>query len=114
LTRIEAFEDPGLAPAVREQVEIQAKYDGYIRRQLDEIRRSRRFEEQRLPEDFDYAGVRGLSHEVAQKLGEVRPETVGQASRIPGVTPAAVSLLLVHLKRRGLLAEDRLPEASGA
>jgi len=114
LTRIEAFEDPGLAPVVREQVEIQAKYDGYIRRQLDEIRRSRRFEEQRLPEDFDYAGVRGLSHEVAQKLGEVRPETVGQASRIPGVTPAAVSLLLVHLKRRGLLAEDRLPEASGA
>jgi tRNA uridine 5-carboxymethylaminomethyl modification enzyme len=114
LAAIDAFGAPGLEPSVQEQVEIQAKYDGYIRRQLDDIRRSRRFEEQRLPDGFDYASVHGLSHEVCQKLGESRPETVGQASRVPGVTPAAVSLLLVHLKKRGLLAGDQLPEASGA
>ncbi len=114
LAAVEAFEDPGLDAAVREQVEVQAKYDGYIRRQREEIQRSRRFEEQILPREFDYAGVRGLSHEVCQKLLESRPGTLGQASRIPGVTPAAVSLLLVHLKRRGLLAEDRLSEAGGS
>jgi tRNA uridine 5-carboxymethylaminomethyl modification enzyme len=80
---------------------VQAKYSGYIDRQQDEIERQRRHEEARLPEDIDYATVRGLSAEVRQKLKEARPETVGQASRVPGVTPAAVSLLLVHLKRHG-------------
>jgi len=114
LTGIDVFHDPGLHVAVQQQVEIQAKYDGYIRRQLDEIHRSRRFERQLLPDGFDYASVRGLSHEVCQKLTEIRPETVGQASRIPGVTPAAVSLLLVHLKRRGLLGNDDLAEVSDA
>ena len=88
-------------PAVAEQVEIQAKYSGYIARQQDEIARTRRHEDTRLPEDLDYAAVTGLSAEVRQKLATQRPATLGQAARIPGVTPAAVSLLLVHLKKRG-------------
>ncbi len=84
---------------VVEQVEIEAKYAGYIERQRDEVAKSSRHETLRLPEDFDYSTVRGLSVEVQQKLNQHRPETLGQASRISGVTPAAVSLLLVHLKR---------------
>ena len=86
---------------VAEQVEIQAKYAGYIDRQRDEIARQRRHEETRLPDDLDYHTVRGLSAEVREKLASHRPATVGQAGRIPGVTPAAISLLLVHLKKRG-------------
>jgi tRNA uridine 5-carboxymethylaminomethyl modification enzyme len=87
-------------PAVAEQVEIQAKYAGYIARQQAEIERSRAGEGLGLPEDFDYAQVRGMSAEVREKLLRHRPATLGQAARIPGVTPAAVSLLLIHLKRR--------------
>ena len=87
-------------PAVAEQVEIQAKYDGYIARQRVEVERNRALEATRLPAEFDYAEVRGLSKEVQQKLNSHRPETIGQAARISGVTPAAISLLLVHLKRR--------------
>jgi tRNA uridine 5-carboxymethylaminomethyl modification enzyme len=95
---------PGAGPAVdqadvAEQVEIQAKYQGYIDRQLDEVARSQAYEEVSLPAEIDYAQVRGLSIEVRQKLAAHRPETIGQASRISGVTPAAISLLLVHLKR---------------
>jgi tRNA uridine 5-carboxymethylaminomethyl modification enzyme len=91
---------PGEAdPQVAEQVEIQAKYAGYIERQRDEIERQRRHEQLALPPDLDYAQVQGLSREVSEKLGRHRPHTLGQAGRIPGVTPAAVSLLLVHLKR---------------
>jgi tRNA uridine 5-carboxymethylaminomethyl modification enzyme len=91
-------------PAVAEQVEIQAKYEGYIERQRDEVARRSEFESRPLPVDLDYRNVRGLSAEVQQKLNRHRPETVGQAARISGVTPAAISLLLVHLKRgfRGL------------
>jgi tRNA uridine 5-carboxymethylaminomethyl modification enzyme len=85
---------------VAQQVEIQAKYAGYVARQHEEIERHRRHEETRLPDDMDYTSVRGLSKEVQQKLTDHRPVTVGQAARISGVTPAAVSLLLVHLKRR--------------
>jgi tRNA uridine 5-carboxymethylaminomethyl modification enzyme len=84
---------------VAEQVEIKAKYSGYIERQKDEVARHLQHEEARLPQDLDYASVRGLSSEVQQKLNLHKPETVGQASRISGMTPAAVSLLLVHLKR---------------
>jgi tRNA uridine 5-carboxymethylaminomethyl modification enzyme len=96
---------PGIGPgvaeaAVAEQVEIQAKYAGYIARQHAEIERSRAGEAQALPEDFDYAGVRGLSTEVREKLSRHRPATLGQAARLPGITPAAVSLLLIHLRRR--------------
>jgi tRNA uridine 5-carboxymethylaminomethyl modification enzyme len=95
---------PGLGPGVgdprvAEQVEIQAKYAGYIGRQQDEIDRQRTQEAAGLPADFDFDRVRGLSSEVREKLKRVRPATVGQAARIPGVTPAAISLLLIHLKR---------------
>ena len=89
-------------PAVREQVEIAAKYSGYIVRQKDEVARQQAQESLELPEDVDYAAVRGLSKEAQQKLSQHRPATVGQASRIQGITPAAISLLLVHLKRRSL------------
>ncbi|MFV0476988.1 MAG: tRNA uridine-5-carboxymethylaminomethyl(34) synthesis enzyme MnmG [Parahaliea sp.] len=87
-----------------QQIQIQAKYAGYIDRQQEEIDRLRRFEHRRLPADMNYADVDGLSHEVRQKLEQVQPETLARASRIPGVTPAAVSLLLIYLKKRGLLA----------
>src|SRR6185437_16291740 len=86
---------------VRTQVEVRAKYAGYIERQQDEIERQRRNEETPLPEDLDYLQLTGLSHEVRQKLQQARPVTLGQAGRIPGVTPAAISILLVHLKKRG-------------
>jgi len=88
-----------LDAGVTEQVETQAKYEGYIERQRAEVARREEFESLRLPEDIDYQSVRGLSIEVQQKLNRHRPETVGQAARISGVTPAAISLLLVHLKR---------------
>lgn len=90
------------APEVVEQVEIQAKYHGYVERQKEEVEQSKASEELRLPADIDYAEVHGLSIEVRQKLSQQKPETIGQASRIQGVTPAAISLLLVHLKRRTL------------
>ena len=82
-----------------EQVEIQVKYQGYIDRQNEEISRRQTMEDLRLPQDIDYAKVKGLSAEVQQKLNLHRPETVGQASRISGITPAAVALLMVHIKR---------------
>ena len=95
---------PGGGEQVAEQVEITAKYAGYIDRQQDEIDRQLANENLRLPNDLDYSAVRGLSKEVQIKLTAQRPETLGQAGRISGVTPAAMSLLLVHLKR-GRLAE---------
>ena len=88
---------------VAEQLEIGVKYAGYIERQKDEIERLRRHEETPLPLDFDYSAIDGLSNEIKQKLSDSRPQTLAQASRIPGVTPAAVSLLLITLKKRGLL-----------
>ena len=95
---------PSIGPAVddaqvAEQVEIGVKYAGYLDRQRDEIERQQRNESTPIPPGFDFAGVRGLSAEVQQKLERVHPETVGQAQRIPGMTPAAISLLLVHLER---------------
>ena len=92
--------DERLCEQVKQQVEVQAKYSGYLKRQSEEIDRARRHEELCLPADIDYALVGGLSNEARQRLGDVRPETLGQAARIPGLTPAAVSLLLVHLKKR--------------
>jgi tRNA uridine 5-carboxymethylaminomethyl modification enzyme len=86
-------------PAVAEQVEIQAKYEGYIERQRAEVERSAALEARALPTELDYREVKGLSAEVQQKLNRHRPQTIGQAARISGVTPAAISLLLVHLKR---------------
>jgi tRNA uridine 5-carboxymethylaminomethyl modification enzyme len=87
-------------PAVREQVEIAAKYQGYIDRQADEVARSKGQENTKLPEDLDYRDIHGLPIEAQQKLNAHKPETIGQASRISGITPAAISLLLVHLKRK--------------
>jgi tRNA uridine 5-carboxymethylaminomethyl modification enzyme len=89
-----------LQDQVVEQVEIQAKYAGYIDRQRDEVERTRRAESIRLPRDLQYASVKGLSAEVSETLSRHRPDTIGQAGRIPGVTPAAVSLLLIHLKKK--------------
>ena len=97
---------PFAAPDVAAQVEIQAKYEGYIERQREEVARRADFESRALPADLDYREVRGLSAEVQQKLNRHRPETIGQAARISGITPAAVSLLLVHLKR-GFRALDK-------
>ena len=93
-------------PVVAEQVEIEIKYEGYISRQTDEIERLRRNENTALPIDMDYDVIGGLSNEIKQKLKEVRPETVAQASRIQGVTPAAISQVLVHLKKRELLRKQ--------
>jgi tRNA uridine 5-carboxymethylaminomethyl modification enzyme len=93
-------DDEHLAEQVKLQVDVQAKYSGYLKRQTDEIARQQRHEDLRLPQNMDYGDVGGLSNEVRQRLSDVRPETIGQAARIPGLTPAAVSLLLVHLKKR--------------
>lgn len=93
-------------PNVSDQVEIEIKYEGYISRQADEIERLRRNENTELPVDLDYDVIGGLSNEIKQKLKEVRPETVAQASRVQGVTPAAVSQILVHLKKRDLLRKQ--------
>jgi tRNA uridine 5-carboxymethylaminomethyl modification enzyme len=91
---------------VAEQVEVQAKYEGYIERQRAEVARRAQFEDRELPPELDYREVRGLSSEVQQKLSRHRPQTIGQAARISGITPAAISLLLVHLKR-GFRAADK-------
>ena len=88
-----------LEPSVIEQVEIQTKYRGYIARQKDEIARNEQQENTRLPADLDYAALSGLSREVQQKLNQQRPGTIGQAARIPGITPAAIAILLVHARR---------------
>ncbi|MEC4727187.1 tRNA uridine-5-carboxymethylaminomethyl(34) synthesis enzyme MnmG [Shewanella sp. D64] len=103
LMSLEGF-GPGLEdPRAAEQVQIQVKYSGYIQRQQDEIDKAVRHETTGLPLDLDYQEVPGLSNEVIAKLNDHKPETIGQASRISGMTPAAISILLVHLKRRGLL-----------
>ncbi len=102
LMQIEGF-GPGLdLPAAAEQVEIQIKYDGYIKRQLEEIKKTQKHENTLLPVDLDYSKISGLSNEVVAKLSNARPETIGKAARISGITPAAVSLLLVYLKKHDL------------
>ncbi|MEZ5657936.1 MAG: tRNA uridine-5-carboxymethylaminomethyl(34) synthesis enzyme MnmG [Burkholderiaceae bacterium] len=98
--------DPVWREQVVEQLEIAAKYEGYIDRQAQEVARQTRLEHLRIPADFDYRSVTGLSFEVRQRLSEQRPETVGHASRMPGVTPAAISLLLIMLKKRGNLPRE--------
>jgi tRNA uridine 5-carboxymethylaminomethyl modification enzyme len=95
----------GVDAAIGQQVEVEVKYEGYIARQRDEIERMHRQEGTAIPTDFDYGTVTGLSNEVRQKLGAACPETLGRAARVPGVTPAAVSLLLIHLKKRALQRE---------
>ena len=103
-----------LSESVLEQVEIGAKYSGYIDRQKDEVERAAHYEKLRLPLDFDYMQVAALSFEVRQTLQKHRPETLGQASRISGVTPAAISLLMVHLKKGGFKGFMTAEEATAA
>ena len=98
-------------PVVAEQVEVATKYAGYIDRQQEEIARREEQEGRALPPDLDYRTVRGLSTEASQQLDRHKPETVGQAARISGITPAAIALLLVHLKR-GLIASTRTSPGS--
>ncbi|MCB4437260.1 tRNA uridine-5-carboxymethylaminomethyl(34) synthesis enzyme MnmG [Alteromonas sp. McT4-15] len=98
---------PGLDdPIAAEQVEIQIKYAGYIARQMEEIAKTQRHENTLLPVDMDFSKISGLSNEVVAKLSEARPETIGKASRISGITPAAISLLLVYLKKHGMLRKQ--------
>lgn len=105
---IAQLDDVGMMePEVAQQIEIQAKYAGYIDRQREEIERLRRYEHTALPRDINYDAVDGLSNEVRQKLTDARPDTLARASRIPGVTPAAVSLLMIYLKRSGALGHAR-------
>jgi tRNA uridine 5-carboxymethylaminomethyl modification enzyme len=92
-----------LSELVQEQVEIQVKYEGYIKRQMDQIERFKRLEEVNFPEGFDFSSVIGLSTEVMEKLKKIKPYSLGQASRISGVTPAAISILMVNLKKQGYL-----------
>ncbi len=99
---------------VAEQIEISAKYSGYIDRQQEEINRLHHYENTVIPQQFDFAAVSGLSNEVKQKLLDAKPQTLARASRISGVTPAAVSLLLVHLKKQGLLRGRKLSEKTSA
>lgn len=107
LMQIASFAPPASLPAcVTEQIEIEVKYAGYVDRQRDEVSRTLKLETQALPEGLDYTQIQGLSNEVCAKLSAHKPSTIGQAGRISGVTPAAISLLLVHLKRRSLLAES--------
>jgi len=98
------LDDPRLAPQVAQAIEVRAKYAGYIERQRAEVERHLRNEETRLPEGIDYATVAGLSNEARQRLREARPGTIGQASRLPGITAATISILLVHLKKRARAA----------
>ncbi len=100
LTLAQITDSPVVDNQVAEQVEIKTKYAGYIDRQQEEIAKLRASEDTKLPEDLDYSGISGLSKEIQFKLGNTRPATLGQAGRIPGVTPAAISLLLIHLKKR--------------
>ncbi|AEE25193.1 tRNA uridine-5-carboxymethylaminomethyl(34) synthesis enzyme MnmG [Paraglaciecola chathamensis] len=103
---------PGIAdPKAAEQVEIQIKYAGYIERQQEEIAKSRKNENTLIPVDFDYSQISGLSNEVVAKLTDAKPETLGLASRISGITPAAISLLLVYLKKHGLLRKSERKSA---
>jgi len=92
-----------LPEAVQDQIEIQVKYDGYIKRQMEQIERFKRLEEVSFPEGFDFSSVIGLSTEVMEKLKKIKPYSLGQASRISGVTPAAISILMVNLKKQGYL-----------
>lgn len=102
LMQIEELGPAVLEPSVAEQIDIQAKYEGYLTHQLAEIDRQKKYQTAQIPSSLDYNQVTGLSNEVRQKLNETKPTTLGQASRIPGITPAAISLLLVHLKKKEL------------
>ncbi|MCP3849160.1 MAG: tRNA uridine-5-carboxymethylaminomethyl(34) synthesis enzyme MnmG [Gammaproteobacteria bacterium] len=101
LTSLDIAGDKIADPIAAEQVEIQTKYSGYIKRQMEEIEKHKRYENKAIPDKFDYQSINSLSSEVREKLQKARPQTIGQASRVPGVTPAAISLLLVFIKKAG-------------
>jgi tRNA uridine 5-carboxymethylaminomethyl modification enzyme len=100
LYTLEGGEHP-LPPSVRRRVEVELKYEGYIKRQLEEVKRFAKMEEKQIPKDLDFHAIGGLRLEARQKLSDLRPDTVGKASRIPGVSPADISVLLVALAQRG-------------
>jgi len=102
LAPIDENRPEGLLPQAIEQVEINIKYEGYIARQMMQIERFKKMEDHRLPDDIDYGSIKGLRLEARQKLDKIRPQSIGQASRISGVSPADISVLLVYLKQRGL------------
>jgi len=95
-----------LSERVKQQVEVECKYEGYLRRQLAEAQKFKHMERIEISADFCYAQIPGLSNEIKQKLEEVRPSSLGQASRIPGVTPAAISVLLIYMKRFKLIFDS--------
>jgi len=107
-------EQAALAAAVIEQVEITAKYSGYIDRQKDDVQRAAHYENLKLPQDLDYMQVSALSIEARQKLNRHKPETLGQASRISGITPASISLLTIHLKKTRFKGFERQDDRQGA
>ena len=98
-TQIAELTDSQVSPHVGEQIEIAVKYEGYINRQHEDVAQMKRLEETKIPADFDYDVVSGLSREITQKLKTVRPETLAQANRIPGVTPAAVQLVMITIRK---------------
>ncbi len=95
--------DIELSSDIMEQVEVYAKYDGYINRQIEDIKRFKKMENLVLPDEINYKEVPGLSTEVSEKLTEIRPRSLGQASRISGITPASISMLMVYLKKIGII-----------
>jgi tRNA uridine 5-carboxymethylaminomethyl modification enzyme len=96
----EAFELPPVAKEVGMQIEIEAKYDGYIQKQLEQVEKARKLEEKLLPDTLDYMKLDGLRQEAQQKLSDIRPRSVGQASRISGVSPADITVLLIYLEKQ--------------
>ncbi len=104
LAVVESLGLPSLPKEIAQQVEIQTKYQGYISRQQEDIEKLRKFEATKIPPNFNFKNVKGLSAEVVQKLERIKPESIAQAGRISGVTPAALSLLLIHLKKKRMLA----------
>ena len=105
--------NPAVSPRLAARIEMEVKYEGYIKRQTEEVGRFRKFESVRIPKEFEYAGIPGLSNEIVQKLSRIRPRSVGQASRVSGVTPAALSVILVHMRKNGN-AEAQLKSTSSS
>ncbi len=100
--------NPNISPKTGSRIEMEVKYEGYIKRQQEEIGKFRRFENMKIPEAFEYANISGLSNETVQKLSRIKPESIGQASRISGITPAAISVLLVHMRKISGRADKKL------
>ncbi len=110
---IDSVANPDISPKLGAQIEMEVKYEGYIKRQREEVGKFQKFENMKIPETFEYGNIPGLSNEIVQKLSRVKPESVGQASRVSGITPAAISVLLVHIRKtRGFEQEAQLKSSS--